>query len=102
MKVRGRTYNWARICSTLLAICLFLLVMVLPACDQQQLRDLEDVHQQVPQKAELYTNVDQYPNIVRICIDGVAFATLNRDYEPILRVPEWDQSFCNDDGATLQ
>jgi len=102
MKVKNRRFNRPRIYSILGAICVFLFVMALPACDQQQLRDLEDVHQQVPQKAELYTNVDQYPNIVRICIDGVAFATLNRDYEPILRVPEWDQSFCNDDGATLQ
>ncbi len=69
-------------------------VLLLAGCDQQQLRDLEGVPQREPDKAELYTNVDQYPNIVRICIDGVAFATTTRDYQPVMRVPEWDTTFC--------
>jgi hypothetical protein len=58
-------------------------------------RDLNGVPNQDPQKAEMYANVDGYPNIVRICVDGVAFATTTRNYgDAIMRVPEWDASFC--------
>lgn len=59
-------------------------------CTRGQARDLEGVNPQKPDKAELYVNLDQHPNIVRICIDGVGFATISRDYDSILRVPEWD------------
>lgn len=62
--------------------------------DGQQVRDVEDIPAQDPAKVEIYNNVDQYPNIVRVCIDGVAFATTTREYEPVLRVPEWDSTFC--------
>lgn len=64
------------------------------SCEEQQLRDLENVPATDPEKAELYNNVDDYPNIVRICVDGVAFATTTREHVPIFRVPEWDSSFC--------
>ncbi len=73
---------------------LAVLGVVLVGCSNQTIRDLEDVPVQEPDKSEIYTNVDKFPNINRICIDGVAFATTTRDYEPIIRVPEWDQSWC--------
>jgi hypothetical protein len=59
-------------------------------------RDLNGVVNKNPDKAEMYANVDGYPNIVRICIDKVAFATTTRDNSPaaLIRVPEWDVSFC--------
>lgn len=61
------------------------------ACGTQtEDRDLENVPLKNPQKAEHYANVNGHPNISRICIDGVAFATTTREYAPILRVPEWD------------
>lgn len=58
-------------------------------------RDLNGVPNMVPQKAEMYANIDGYPNVVRICIDHVAFATTTREAQAaIMRVPEWDVSFC--------
>lgn len=65
-------------------------VLVLSGCSQTEERDLEGVKLRDPNKAEHYTNVNGHPNISRICIDGVAFATTTREYAPILRVPEWD------------
>jgi hypothetical protein len=70
-----------------------MIVMALAGCSQTT-RDLEDVPIDDPDKIEMYANVDSFPNVVRLCIDGVAFATTTRDYEPIMRVPEWDASFC--------
>ncbi len=71
-------------------------LVVLSACSQQQLRDVEDVPVHDPDKVELIGNVDDYPNIVRLCIDGVAFGTTTRNYDPVFRVPEWDDTFCAD------
>lgn len=40
-----------------------------------------------------YNNVDLYPNIVKVCVDGVAFATTTRDAQAaIQRIPEWDKT----------
>jgi hypothetical protein len=64
-----------------------LLAGVLAGCGDQQ-RDLNGVKARDPDKYELYTNIDSHPNIARLCIDGVAFATISRDYNSILRVPE--------------
>lgn len=56
--------------------------------------DLKHVKFQDPDSAVGLNNVDQYPNIVRVCFDGVAFATTTRpDFSSIQRVPEWDK-FC--------
>lgn len=58
-------------------------------------RDLEGIEGKDPDKAQIFYNVDGYPNIVRICIDKVAFATTTRDAQAaIFRVPEWDVPFC--------
>lgn len=65
------------------------------ACEgEHQLLDLKGVDARDPDKAELINNVDNHPNFVRLCIDGVAFATLNREENPVLRVPEWDEGYC--------
>lgn len=56
-------------------------------------RDLEGIHYKDPDKIEVYINIDQHPNIARICIAGVAFATTSRDYSALTRIPEWD-SWC--------
>lgn len=70
-------------------------LFVLTGCGQapwqDSLRDLENVPVKDPDDATLYNNVDRYPNISRLCIDGVAFATTTREWEPVLRVPEWDE-----------
>lgn len=69
--------------------------LVLSGCAGDTFRDLEGVKGQDPQKVEIIYNVDGYPNIVRICVDKVAFATTTRDAQAaIFRVPEWDVSFC--------
>lgn len=59
------------------------------ACGANQ-RDLKGVEGRNPDKVELYINVDQHPNIVRLCIGGVAIATTSRQDDNIIRVPEWD------------
>jgi len=77
----------------MLALVLFASMAVLSACNwgtPANQRDLEHVQPRDPQKAESYTNVDQHPNIVRLCIGGVAFVTTSRQYDSILRVPEFD------------
>lgn len=69
-------------------------LLLLTGCGSSR-RDLNGVPNRDPDKAEMYANVDGYPNIVRICIDGVAFATTTREAQgSMLRVPEWDASFC--------
>lgn len=70
------------------------LIVALSGCGNS-FRDLNGIPNKEPDKAEMYANVDGYPNIVRVCIGGVAFATTTREAAgAILRVPEWDASFC--------
>lgn len=58
-------------------------------------RDLEGVKGKDPDRVEIVYNVDGYPNVVRICVDKVAFGTTTRDAQAaIFRVPEWDVPFC--------
>jgi len=78
-----------------LAIASAAALLVLSGCGQapweDSLRDLENVPVKDPDSATLYNNVDKYPNISRLCIDGVAFATTTRpDFGALMRVPEWD------------
>jgi hypothetical protein len=77
-----------------------ILTLALTGCTGNSRRDLEGIPNKEPEKAEMYANIDGYPNVVRLCIDHVAFATTTRDSSPaaIFRVPEWDVSFC---GATV-
>lgn len=69
--------------------------ILLAGCSNQTVRDLEGVPISEPDKAEVVVNIDQFPNINRICIDGVAFATTTREAAgAIMRVPEWDGPWC--------
>jgi hypothetical protein len=52
--------------------------------------DLKGVQYRKPDKIEGYLNVDGQPNLTRLCIDGQAFLTSSRDYDAVLRVPEWN------------
>jgi hypothetical protein len=82
---------------TTLALLAFAL-LALTGCAGDTFRDLEGVKGQDPSKVEIIYNVDGFPNIVRICVDKVAFATTTREAQAaIFRVPEWDVPFC---GAT--
>jgi len=82
--------------SRLKAVAALAAALALVAGCGSSFRDLNGVPTKDPDKAEMYANVDGYPNVVRICIDHVAFATTTRDNSAhaIFRVPEWDVSFC--------
>ncbi|MGI5241490.1 hypothetical protein [Dactylosporangium sp. CA-139066] len=72
-------------------------LLALAACssDDANSHDIKGVAWKNPDKIEVYANVDGHPNITRVCIDGVAFATTSRDAgNNFMRVPEWDVSFC--------
>jgi hypothetical protein len=56
-------------------------------------RDVKGVKSQDPDLIESYNNLDGHPNIAKVCIDGVAFATTTRDAQAaIQRVPDWDKT----------
>ena len=67
---------------------------VLASCGSAtgSIRDYEEARVLDPGKVAIWNNVDQHPNIVRICTDGIAWATTSRDYQQITRVPEWDRA----------
>lgn len=69
-----------------------LLVGLLGGCGRDNFRDVKNVESRDPDKIELYNNVDKHPNIVMICIHGVAFVTTTRDYNAVQRVPELDRN----------
>lgn len=68
--------------------------LALTACGQapweSQMHDFENATIKDPSSVTVFNNVDQHPNIARVCADGVAFATTTREGVDILRVPEWD------------
>jgi hypothetical protein len=39
---------------------------------------------------EVFRNADQFPNIARVCVEGIAFATTSSGGPGLARVPEWD------------
>jgi hypothetical protein len=65
--------------------------LLVSGCGSNNFRDVEGVKSRDPDKIEIYNNVDKHPNIAMVCIHGVAFATTTRDYNAIMRVPEWDK-----------
>lgn len=66
----------------------------LSACGSNNFRDVKGVPSRDPDSITLWNNVDRNPNIVRVCLDGVAFATTTRpDFGSIMRVEAWDK-FC--------
>jgi hypothetical protein len=56
-------------------------MLALAACssDDANSHDIKGVPWKNPDKIEVYANVDGHPNITRLCIGGVAFATTSRD-----------------------
>ena len=82
--------------------------LVLVACSSAMSRDIDtptelantsvelasdQLSMGVPDQVDLFYNLDTHPNIVRLCIDGVAIMTTSREFEPVQRVPEWD-AYC--------
>ena len=54
-------------------------------------RDVKGVASKDPDLIESYNNLDGHPNIAKVCIDGVAFATTTRENNAaIQRIPDWD------------
>ena len=65
--------------------------MALGACSNQTVRDLEDITVTDPDKVRLVTNVDEFPNVVALCIEGAGFAATTRDAAgALMRVEAWD------------
>lgn len=70
-------------------------VLALTGCGDANSKDLKGIGWKTPEKIEVYANIDQHPNIVRLCIGKVAFATTSRNAGMnLMRVPEWDVTFC--------
>lgn len=58
---------------------------------ENSLRDYENAKVVDPGEITLYNNIDQHPNIARVCAGGLGFATTTRpDMGAVMRVPEWD------------
>jgi len=67
------------------------LALALTGCANQTTRDLEGVPVTDPDKARLVVNIDTYPNINALCIEGAGFATTTRDAAgALIRVEAWD------------
>ena len=60
----------------------------------QQVRDLENVPVQEPEKTELYASVDKFPNVVAMCIHGVGFVSITRDYDSLQESPGLTEKWC--------
>ena len=77
--------------------------IVLTGCSQQQWRDLEDKTQTEPDKVRLVTNVDGYPNVVALCIEGAGFVTTTRENSSaaLRHIEKWDapSGWCGDGSA---
>ena len=68
--------------------------LTLGACSPgNNFRDVEGVASKDPDLLEAYNNLDGHPNIAKVCIDGVAFATTTREaHAAIQRVEAWDST----------
>lgn len=58
---------------------------------------IDEEHYRVisPDDITIWVNIDDHPNVVRLCLDGVAFATISQQHQggrSITRVEEWDIS----------
>lgn len=71
-------------------VCIALLLTLAGCGGSNNFRDVEGVESQDPDKIEVFNNVDEHPNIVMVCIHGVAFVTTTRDYNAITRVEKLD------------
>jgi hypothetical protein len=75
-----------------LGIAIVALVLVATGCSSQ-LKDQKDVAQANPDYVLTYLNVDNFPNITIMCINGVGIMTISRDYNSAQLVPNWN-AFC--------
>ena len=64
------------------------------SCEQQQLRDLENIPVEEMENVRIFVNVDGYANMVVGCIEGSAFVFTTRDYEAFERQPDLDGPIC--------
>jgi len=83
----------------------FVLVLALAAVGcSEQLGDRDDGGGKSPDQLEdvdyvvVYRNIDNFPNIAQVCIDGIAFATTSSrggtespSNPSLLRMEEWDR-----------
>lgn len=64
------------------------------SCDSANSHDVTGISYVQPDSTTVWANIDQHPNVARVCLDGLAFATTSRDgYAADQRVVEWDK-FC--------
>lgn len=62
--------------------------------DAQQLRDLKNVPITEPDKVRMVVNVNDYPNVVALCIEGVGFVTTTRADRPLQESPGLTEKWC--------
>jgi hypothetical protein len=62
------------------------------ACSHQ-FQDQGGVAQANPDYVLTYLNVDGFPNPTILCVQGVGFVTISREYQSLQEVPEWN-AFC--------
>ncbi|MGW6276237.1 hypothetical protein [Kribbella sp. NPDC055071] len=78
-----------------LGVSAVVLILLLSGCSKQ-LGDRGGDYGAPPDKildvdyVEVYRNADKFPNVARICIDGLAFASTSSPDPGLLRVTEWD------------
>ncbi len=69
------------------------IILALGACSPgNNFRDLEGVKSVDPDKATVYNNVDQHPNLAVLCIEGVAYITSTRQHQSHTREPDLDKT----------
>jgi hypothetical protein len=76
-----------------IGVCVVGTAGIAAGCASPQLNDLRNSPTNYPNYSMTYINVDGFPNVTELCINGVAFATTTRDYTSIMRIPQWD-AFC--------
>jgi hypothetical protein len=93
-------------------LLLIALVAALAACGDSDAKSASDLqepkrgenitipddryHVQAPDDITVYVNVDDHPNVVRLCLDGLAFFSVSQVHSTggpsVTRVPEWDRA----------
>lgn len=65
--------------------------LLIAGCDDANQKDVKGVQAKSnPDNVTAWANIDQHPNLVRVCADGIAFLTTSREALPAQRLPEWD------------
>lgn len=79
---------------TVIAVAVLAAIGLAGCGEQQQIRDLENVTQTEPDKVRLVTNIDGYPNVVALCVEGVGFITTTREDRPVQESPGLTEGWC--------